>query len=64
MLVATCSGVCGVGACGVGGGAVAGASGKKHSKRKDDEETLIRENINLSLVDDVIGLIMKRGIMQ
>jgi hypothetical protein len=46
-------------------GAVAGSAGKKNSKRDDDEEEgLIRENIDLSLVDDVIRLIMERGILQ
>ena len=46
------------------GGAVAGAPGKKNGKRDDEEENLIRENIDLGLVDDVIRLIMERGILQ
>jgi hypothetical protein len=49
------------------GGAAAsveGSPGKKPGKRDKEKETLIRENIDLGLVDDVIRLIMKRGIMQ
>ena len=45
---------------GMAGGAVAGGGGRK--KRRN---TLIRqENIDLTIVDDVIRLIMERGIMQ
>ena len=45
---------------GMGGGAVAGGGGRK--KRRN---TLIRqENVDLTIVDDVIRLIMERGIMQ
>ena len=48
----------------MGAGSVTGASGKKTNKQDDEEESLIRENINLSTVDEVIRLIMERGILQ
>jgi len=49
---------------GMGTGGVTGYSGKKPGKRDDEEETLIRENIDLSIVDEVMRLIMTRGILQ
>jgi len=49
---------------GMGTGGVTGYSGKKPGKRDDEEETLIRENIDLGMVDEVMRLIMTRGILQ
>ena len=46
------------------GGSVTGASGKKHNKKNKEQETLIRENINLNLVENIIELITERGILQ
>jgi len=46
------------------GGAVMGFSGPIAGKRDDDEEDIVKrnENIDLSIVDDVIRLIMEKGI--
>ena len=50
---------------GMGMGAVAGGTNKLKTKRKKDEEVLeTNENIDLSIVDNVIRLIMEKGIVQ
>ena len=50
---------------GMSGGAVAGHSGNLKTKREKDEEILeTNENIDLSIVDSVIRLIMEKGIVQ
>ena len=50
-----------ISAAGAGGGAIAGAPGKK----KKRTNTIIRqENIDLNIVDDVMRLIMEKGIAQ
>jgi len=56
----------------MGGGAVAGASvplgsgsGRPTKKKKNKKPSIIRqENVDISLIDEVIELIMKRGIIQ
>tara|TARA_Y100000034_G_C6904209_1_gene419071 strand:- start:2181 stop:4631 length:2451 start_codon:yes stop_codon:yes gene_type:complete len=59
-----------ISAAGAGGGSVAGFSGpigvgKRDDDEEDKEPSIIRhENIDLSIVDDVIRLIMEKGIMQ
>jgi len=53
-----------ISAAGGAAASIEGSPGKKPGKRDKEKETLIRENIDLGLVDDVIRLIMERGIMQ
>ena len=48
----------------MGMGAVAGHAGNTHKKRKNNPTMIRHENIDLSTVDEVIRLIMEKGILQ
>ena len=54
------------GAAGGGVGSVTGYAGPGRRNREDDDEPSIirQENIDLSMVDEVIRLIMEKGIVQ